>query len=282
MRCERAVILLATGGVLGRWLARRHAARCPSCAAEAARLRRIARELSVVEPLSAAQRALWTSVSSEPRPSPAWPTRYRRVLLAGSTAAVLLAGVVAMIVAPADAGAGTAVAVPQAADRPAGRRPPAGVAGHDPRDRRPQDQVPGARSRRRPAPPAGRAPRRAQGRRGAFAPLQPDRWRSTSPDRPDSTIPSSFLPHHQPEDFHADAHHDRSWTQAGPTGGARRRGLLPARGRPRRSRRARPGESTPQGTRRIIRSSSRTWPGRTSWPGRSRRNTTTSCSGSAS
>jgi hypothetical protein len=99
MRCERTVTLLATGGVLGRWLARRHADHCPNCAAEAARLRRIARELSVVEPLSAAQRALWTSVSSEPRPSPAWPTRYRRVLLAGSTAAVLIAGVVAMIVA---------------------------------------------------------------------------------------------------------------------------------------------------------------------------------------
>ncbi len=55
MTCDRAVILLATGGPLGRWRARRHCARCPGCAAEAARLRRIARELSAVEPLSAAQ-----------------------------------------------------------------------------------------------------------------------------------------------------------------------------------------------------------------------------------
>ena len=57
MRCERAVTLLATGGILGRWRARRHASRCPVCAAEAVRLRRIARELSIVRPLSATQRA---------------------------------------------------------------------------------------------------------------------------------------------------------------------------------------------------------------------------------
>jgi hypothetical protein len=90
MRCDRAVNLLATGGVLGRWLARRHAARCTSCAAEAARLRRIARELSAVEPLSAAQRALWASMSTEPRPMVARPIRYRPVLLAGAAAAAVL------------------------------------------------------------------------------------------------------------------------------------------------------------------------------------------------
>jgi len=90
MTCDRAVILLATGGPLGRWRARRHCVRCPGCAAEAARLRWIARELSAVEPLSAAQRALWSSVSTDPRPSPSRPLRSRRAFLIGSAATVVL------------------------------------------------------------------------------------------------------------------------------------------------------------------------------------------------
>ncbi len=90
MRCDRAVTLLATGGVLGRWLARRHAAHCPSCTAVADRLERIARELSAVQPLSAAQRALWSSMSSESRPT----ARYRPV----PRAAVAMAAVLAIAV----------------------------------------------------------------------------------------------------------------------------------------------------------------------------------------
>jgi hypothetical protein len=87
MKCDRAVNLLATGGVLGRWLARRHAAHCPSCAAEADRLERIARELSAVQPLSAAQRALWSSMSGEPRPT----ARYRPVPLPAAAMAAVFA-----------------------------------------------------------------------------------------------------------------------------------------------------------------------------------------------
>jgi hypothetical protein len=90
MTCDRAVILLATGGPLGRWRARRHCSRCPNCAAEAARIGRIARALSVVEPLSAAQRALWSSASTDARPSPSPPARSRRALLVGSAAAIAL------------------------------------------------------------------------------------------------------------------------------------------------------------------------------------------------
>jgi hypothetical protein len=90
MTCDRAFTLLATGGPLGRWRARRHGSRCPSCAAEAARIRRIARELSAVEPLSAAQRALWSSASTDPRPSASRPARLGPALLAGSAAAVVL------------------------------------------------------------------------------------------------------------------------------------------------------------------------------------------------
>jgi hypothetical protein len=90
MTCDRAVTLLATGGPLGRWRARRHCSHCPNCAAEAARIRRIARELSAVEPLSAAQRALWSSASTDPRPLASRPPRFRRALLAGWAAAVVL------------------------------------------------------------------------------------------------------------------------------------------------------------------------------------------------
>ena len=99
MRCDRAVMLLATGGPIGHWRARRHAARCARCAAEVARLGRIARELAAVEPLSAARRAVWTSMSTEPRPE-FRPLRYRPALLAGAAAAaVLVVGLGVAIVA---------------------------------------------------------------------------------------------------------------------------------------------------------------------------------------
>ncbi len=67
MKCDRAVKLFVTGGFLGRWRARRHGVRCPTCSAEFSRIGWIARELSAVEPLSAAERALWSSWSVEPR-----------------------------------------------------------------------------------------------------------------------------------------------------------------------------------------------------------------------
>ncbi len=92
MNCERAMELLATGSALGRLRARRHAARCPRCGADALRLTRLAEALAAVEPLTAAQRSLWTSASTEPRPYKArefWP---RRVRLAAS-AAVCIVGI---------------------------------------------------------------------------------------------------------------------------------------------------------------------------------------------
>lgn len=95
MKCSRAVALFATGGPLGRWLARRHGVHCPGCAAEFARVRWIARELSDLEPLSPASRAVWASLSAEPSPREARPPRFRRTRLAGIAAA----GVVAIVIA---------------------------------------------------------------------------------------------------------------------------------------------------------------------------------------
>ena len=90
MKCDRAIELLATGTVLGRWMARRHAVRCSRCAAEAARLARIADALAAVEPLTPAQRALWSSASTEPRRGEARTPWSRRVRLAATAAVFVL------------------------------------------------------------------------------------------------------------------------------------------------------------------------------------------------
>jgi hypothetical protein len=97
MKCERAIELLATGTVVGRSMARKHALRCSSCAAEAARLARIKDALAGAMPLTPAQRALWTSASTEPRPDEArlpWP---RSARLAATAAVFLFAGLLAFV-----------------------------------------------------------------------------------------------------------------------------------------------------------------------------------------
>ena len=52
-RCEEVVAALATGGPIRRWRARRHAARCPRCAAAREELRQVALTLADVPPLTA-------------------------------------------------------------------------------------------------------------------------------------------------------------------------------------------------------------------------------------
>jgi hypothetical protein len=97
MKCERAIEMLATGGAVGRLMARRHAIRCPRCAAEAARLARFADALADFEPLTPAQRALWTAAGSEPRPGEARPPWSRRVRLAATAAILLFAALIAFV-----------------------------------------------------------------------------------------------------------------------------------------------------------------------------------------
>jgi hypothetical protein len=175
MRCDRAVTLLATGGLLGRWRARRHVARCSRCAAEAARIQQIARELSATEPLTAAQRALWSSASTEHRPSMSWSVRYRPALLGGSRC--LRPG--GRRRTPARAGTPSGAGVVDRHHQSGGphdpRRPVEDLAGDDPRAGRPQGAIAGTVARRSTAPPACRASRRAAGCRGALAPRGPVR-----------------------------------------------------------------------------------------------------------
>ena len=64
MKCDRVLSSLATGGVVTRWRARRHIARCLECAEAQIRLREITRELAEAPPLTAAQRALWTAAGT--------------------------------------------------------------------------------------------------------------------------------------------------------------------------------------------------------------------------
>lgn len=62
MRCDDVPRLLAIGGALGRWWARRHAARCPRCEA----FRSALDELAAVPPLPDSHRALWARAADEP------------------------------------------------------------------------------------------------------------------------------------------------------------------------------------------------------------------------
>jgi hypothetical protein len=95
MNCAHVPTALATGGILSRWRARRHAARCPRCASAAADLVRIADALAAVEPLTPVQRALWTSAAVEDVHDAApIVSRWLRPALAGG----LLAGLLAVVV----------------------------------------------------------------------------------------------------------------------------------------------------------------------------------------
>ncbi len=93
MKCDRVLSLIATGGAVARWRARRHVARCHRCAEAQIQLQAIARELAEAPPLTAAQRALWTAASTEStvsRPLPVW------VYLAGLAAATVLLGAIGL------------------------------------------------------------------------------------------------------------------------------------------------------------------------------------------
>ena len=93
MHCEECVSALAVGGPIRRWRARRHAARCPECAAARDELRQLVRSLSDVPPLTTAQRNLWLTVAAEEAIPERRPTWRLRPALAGASVAVLLGAV---------------------------------------------------------------------------------------------------------------------------------------------------------------------------------------------
>jgi hypothetical protein len=87
MKCKYVPSALATGGLIARWRARRHVARCPACAEVQIQIQDITRALAEIPPLTSAQRVLWTAAGTEPIPArdlPGW------VVPAGLMAATVL------------------------------------------------------------------------------------------------------------------------------------------------------------------------------------------------
>lgn len=95
MKCDDFLSSLETGGLVRRWLARRHAARCPRCAQAAAALEQLKRSLAENAALTRGQRQRWLQAAGEPAMAPAvW---FRRPVLAGGMAlAAMLLAVVAL------------------------------------------------------------------------------------------------------------------------------------------------------------------------------------------
>jgi hypothetical protein len=76
MTCDEFLAAMETGSRVQRWQARRHAARCPSCAAAMQMMETVKGELAEAEPLTAGMRARWLSVAREtPRLESAWRWR---------------------------------------------------------------------------------------------------------------------------------------------------------------------------------------------------------------
>lgn len=90
IRCEEVVAALTAGRPVRRWRASRHAARCPQCAAARDELRRIARKLSDVPPLSDFHRRLWIAAAGDDAASETSRANWFRPVLAGASATILL------------------------------------------------------------------------------------------------------------------------------------------------------------------------------------------------
>jgi hypothetical protein len=101
MRCDQFLPALTSGGAIGRWRADRHAARCPRCTRSRAEIRRIEGELAAATALTAAERALWTSVA-EDHPVPVIPLRWG--LNSRLAASAVIAAMLAFLSWPRGAG----------------------------------------------------------------------------------------------------------------------------------------------------------------------------------
>jgi hypothetical protein len=90
MKCEEFWSRMEAGGAVHRLLARRHAARCPSCRQSLAKLEAVKRGLAQSESPSTAQRRLWERATAADVPYPTSP-KYRVAIVAAFGMAVLLA-----------------------------------------------------------------------------------------------------------------------------------------------------------------------------------------------
>jgi hypothetical protein len=93
MKCDKVLSALATRRFFSRWRARRHASRCPRCAAVIIDLDNLVSELSAVPALTSAERQRWLRACNDvPMVTRFWPRLTRPAL-----AAAVFAGVVVSV-----------------------------------------------------------------------------------------------------------------------------------------------------------------------------------------
>jgi len=104
MNCDDFLPALETGGCLRRMRARRHAARCPHCAAVYAAFTAMKQQLAAPEPLSGRARQLWEQAAGASTVQPSGRRRWVPLAAGLAAAACLLLLVVEWAVRPEPAG----------------------------------------------------------------------------------------------------------------------------------------------------------------------------------
>ena len=113
MNCDDFLPALETGGLVRGMLARRHAARCPRCAAVGAAFRAAKQQLAAPEPLSPRARQLWEQAAGEPT----LPSSGRRRWIAAAAAGLAVAASIGALLLIADWSARKRSVAPQPVPR---------------------------------------------------------------------------------------------------------------------------------------------------------------------
>jgi hypothetical protein len=111
MNCDDFLPAMETGGAMARRRARRHAARCPQCAATYARFATVKQQWANPEPLSPRVRQLWSNAATGPEANEASFRLVRpvtRLVVAGGVVAAAAAACVAWALVNRFAGDGHA------------------------------------------------------------------------------------------------------------------------------------------------------------------------------
>ncbi len=90
MNCDNFMLASETGGFVRRWQARRHAARCPRCAAVRAAFAETKRRLATPEPLSHDVRQSWKRAADKATARPARRQAWKAVAVGAVVAVSLL------------------------------------------------------------------------------------------------------------------------------------------------------------------------------------------------
>ncbi len=120
MRCDDCLMAYTTGGLVGRFRARRHVARCAACAEELTQFECVWEELSHAPELSTAHRQMWLQAAVQPplhlRPVLDSPRAAQQLRWALATAAVLLVAAIVLVASRNELPPAEDVALKQPAD----------------------------------------------------------------------------------------------------------------------------------------------------------------------